>query len=482
LRTKEGKTTSLTFLGGVGEIGGNKILLETKECKIFLDFGKNFQQERKFYDEPYLSPREEKHLIALGILPNIKGLYKKDEKDSEIDGIIISHPHLDHMHYIRYVKDKVPIYCGEDTRDIIIAREFSGKSASSKEYYIANLTTKERQIFKRFVTFKSGEEVKIKDVILYPWAVDHSTPGSYGYIIYTPETTLVYTGDFRFHGPRRYLTEKFIRQSIKERPEILIIEGTNITGAKPISEKDIEEKLAQIVSCTSGLVLAGFSLTDTDRLKTFYKVAQKVGRRLVISLKQAFILYSLSHHKEFVPFNLDSPDVYIFTRDKKTRGAWEKKIIEEWGEKIIEGKKIGEQQRESILVASFYDMREMIDIEPVPGSIYILSQSEPFNEEMEIDYEKLLNWLEWYGIPVYHLHASGHADPQELKKTVADLSPDFVFLVHTERPILYQRYLGDLPIKSVICPILGKRYRIGKKIGTHTFMKEETFLKELMLE
>jgi mRNA degradation ribonuclease J1/J2 len=31
--------TSLTFYGGVNEIGGNKILLQDKDTKVFLDFG-----------------------------------------------------------------------------------------------------------------------------------------------------------------------------------------------------------------------------------------------------------------------------------------------------------------------------------------------------------------------------------------------------------------------------------------------------------
>ena len=35
--------------------------------RIFLDFGKNFEKERQYFDEPYLSPREEKHLLTLGI-------------------------------------------------------------------------------------------------------------------------------------------------------------------------------------------------------------------------------------------------------------------------------------------------------------------------------------------------------------------------------------------------------------------------------
>ena len=40
--------TSLTFYGGVNEIGGNKILLEDKDAKVFLDFGMSFGQANKY--------------------------------------------------------------------------------------------------------------------------------------------------------------------------------------------------------------------------------------------------------------------------------------------------------------------------------------------------------------------------------------------------------------------------------------------------
>ena len=103
--------TSLTFYGGVGEVGGNKILLRDGSTSIFLYFGKNCARERQFYDEPYLSPREEKHLIYLGMLPDMEGLYKKDEAEPPVDAIVLSHPHADHWDHIRYVKDSVPIYC-----------------------------------------------------------------------------------------------------------------------------------------------------------------------------------------------------------------------------------------------------------------------------------------------------------------------------------------------------------------------------------
>jgi ribonuclease J len=115
--------TSLTFYGGIGEVGGNKILLRDGSTSIFLDFGKNFAREKQFYDEPYLSPREEKRLIYLGMLPEMEGLYKKDEAEPPVDAIVLSHPHADHWDYIRYVKDSVPLYCGETAKTMIVARE-----------------------------------------------------------------------------------------------------------------------------------------------------------------------------------------------------------------------------------------------------------------------------------------------------------------------------------------------------------------------
>ena len=37
--TTPSSSTSLTFYGGAGEIGGNKILLQTPHSKVYLDFG-----------------------------------------------------------------------------------------------------------------------------------------------------------------------------------------------------------------------------------------------------------------------------------------------------------------------------------------------------------------------------------------------------------------------------------------------------------
>ncbi len=48
---------------------------------------------------------------------------------------------------------------------------------------------------------------------------------------------------------------------------------------------------------------------------------------------------------------------------------------------------------------NFYDFEEFIDVEPEAGSCFILSASEPFNEKMEINFERLSNWLNRLGVP-----------------------------------------------------------------------------------
>ena len=61
--------TSLTFYGGVNEIGGNKILLQDKDTKIFLDFGKGFTSLGNYFEQ-FLAPRTSNgifdfHLVAI---------------------------------------------------------------------------------------------------------------------------------------------------------------------------------------------------------------------------------------------------------------------------------------------------------------------------------------------------------------------------------------------------------------------------------
>lgn len=395
-----------------------------------------------YFEEPFIKAREEKHLLNLGILPPIKGLYKNDAETYELDGVIISHPHMDHYDSVRFIKDDYPIFCGEDTQCAILAREFCSQSIG-REYNIGNLTaTRGMEVFKSFNTFKSGDRSEAGNISFESYPVDHSVPGAYGFILETEKGNIVYTGDFRLHGSEREKTLSFIERAKEAEPEALLIEGTHVCECKLESEEEVKEKVGKVINNTDKLVLAGFSIGDTDRINTFYEVAKDHDRKLAIPTKQAYIVDSLCKHEGILDFSLKDPNVLIFQKEKKSYRQYEKEIHEKYS--TVNSEDISSMQEEVILVASLYDMNEVAEVKPEAGSSYILSQSEPFNEEMEISFDKLLNWLSYLGIPLYQAHASGHATPHEIKHVIKEISPKKVIPIHTERPELFKGYISDL--------------------------------------
>jgi ribonuclease J len=443
---------SVTVYGGAGEIGGNKILVKDKDTNVFLDFGKNYKKEGKFYDPPFLQARCTEHLLGLKILPDIKGIYKYRETivkpEINIDGVLISHPHGDHYDYVRFLKDDIPIHCGEGTKEIITARECSGTKGPTAEYYISNFTkSKGYQEFKSFNTFHTGDEPKVGNIKYRPIHVDHSVCGAYGYILETSGGVIGYSGDVRMHGPKHSMTKDFVNALKKSQPELLLIEGTNIDSSRLSSEIEVKNKAKNVVENTNGLVMAGFSVVDFDRFRTFYWIAKETGRQFVISMKQAYILNKIQPFID-IPKVTDK-NITIFMKDKKSMG-FENEVVDISGINIIHADVVNKNQKNILMVAGFYDFNELIKIDPVAGSSYILSQSEPFNEEMEIDHAKLLNWLELHGMPLFSIHASGHANANELKEIITEVKPKKVCIIHSERPELFKRYISDLKIETIV--------------------------------
>ena len=125
--------TSLTFYGGVNEIGGNKILLQDKDTKVFLDFGMSFGKRSKYFDE-FMSPRTATGLrdfLETGLIPDLDRVYRSDlmemmgkrETDTDIDAVLLTHAHADHADYISFLHEDIPVYMGDTCKLIIEAIE-----------------------------------------------------------------------------------------------------------------------------------------------------------------------------------------------------------------------------------------------------------------------------------------------------------------------------------------------------------------------
>jgi ribonuclease J len=99
----------ISFYGGVNEVGGNKFLLAYRDTQVFLDFGKSFERENKFFDFPLLQPFYISDLKKIQAIPDLKGLYKDNPGASEVDGVLVTHPHVDHFGYISLLNGKIPV-------------------------------------------------------------------------------------------------------------------------------------------------------------------------------------------------------------------------------------------------------------------------------------------------------------------------------------------------------------------------------------
>jgi ribonuclease J len=165
-------TTKLTFYGGVNEIGGNKILLQTDDGSVLLDFGRRMGEYGKFFSD-FLVARSKnalRDMLRLEILPKIDGIYTPNLVDMTIlfentqvnekvpldkaldywkttdvnpcnpehpivDGVFISHAHFDHIQDLSFLDPSIPVYCTEKTRVLAKAMTDISVSGVDDQYY-----------------------------------------------------------------------------------------------------------------------------------------------------------------------------------------------------------------------------------------------------------------------------------------------------------------------------------------------------------
>ena len=443
----------LTFYGGVeGEVGGNIILLEDEkyDAKIFLDFGINYKLRSEFFEEPFFIPKNLEDLLKIKAIPNLPIYKEYFSEDIKINGVFISHAHTDHYRYISILNRSIPIYLGETS--LIIIDCFSKMKKPKFEDDFTNIN---------FRTFRTGDKIKINELEIEPIHCDHSIAGAYGFIIYTSNGALAYTGDFRMHGPRADLTYDFINKLEENNVKNIICEGTNLIDFHPINEKEVAEKIDNIIKKAKKLVLIDTSFVDIDRIRAICEVAKKNNRRIVLSERQAFYLYNLMKDEKLnIPNIINDENILVYIKEKRRYDKWEKSLQLALKDKIIGNKEIQNKPEEYVFIGSFYSLRELTEIEPPSASIYILSTSEPFTEEREMSYEKLINWLDYYGIPMYHTHASGHIGPLQIQEIMEKIKPKRVFPVHTEYPNLFSKFISKFSEK-IILPKKGIVYDIN---------------------
>jgi ribonuclease J len=430
-----GEIVRLTFHGGVAEIGGNKILLEDRDARIWLDMGQSFGFGKDFFVEPFLTERARfglRDLFALDLMPKIPGLYAQEHlaptdfpwRRPEFSGVAVSHIHFDHINHIQYMDPDIPVFLGEGTRIMLESWMTTARGMDLGPH--------------AWKTFRTGRSVAVDGVEIEPIHVDHSAPAAYGFLIHTSDGTIAYTGDLRRHGPHAEFTDDFEAAAKKAKPIAMITEGTRVAPSEnrqQFTEAEVRAKAPEIVNRAKGkLVFVTFYPRDVDRIKTFHAVADETHRQFVLSAKTAHLLWSMKRDTRIqVPDVIRDPNILVYFRQLSREDTWEKDLKAKVASKAVDATYVNRHQGELMLQLDYYQLPELVDLKPVRGSPFIHSKSEPFDEE-DITGEILGNWLKWFGLEYVQLHASGHCSEREVRDLVRTIAPKTVVPVHTEHP------------------------------------------------
>ena len=496
----------ITCFDGVNCIGGNKILLEDGDVKLFFDFGKNFGNEGQFYEE-FLQPKTCAGLyehVQMGFLPPFRDLYREDlisqlcspwdgietREIGEVSGVLVSHAHVDHIGSLHHLRWDIPIYSSPMTAAISRALQDTGGSAMLNDYCYCAPKQDDPESGIKSIHWKSGPAVVKKFRLTNPpsepftafWSqypgarefnpselkqaaqcggmpimsfpVDHSVYGATAWAVQTEAGWVVYSGDVRCHGGYCNTTRAFAEQAAKLNPIALLIEGTRITSGSDNTEADIRDAALAVVKKSTGLVVADFGPRNVERLISFLDIARETGRELAILPKDAYLLNAMRHAggHQSVP-NLDGSGIWIYWEYSGATEKWRKQIREEYEHLIITPQDVRTNQDKFICCFSFFDINELPYIKPVPGSVWIYSSCEAFNEEMQIDRRRLKHWLDYFNMRLVGgddseeegcFHVSGHASGPDLMELVNIIRPKTLIPIHTEHPEIYEERVGDI--------------------------------------
>ena len=418
----------ITFLGGVREIGGNKILIEDGPDRILFDFGPSFSPQYEQFYVNFLAPRSTspvKDLLEFDLLPRIEGLYSETAlyksdlryRPPEVHGVFISHAHLDHAGHLNLIDPEIPVHVNEGTKRTLEAIESSGSVGYGAHDWRVH---------------GASDPVRVGNLEVRPFPVDHSIPYASGFLVRTTEGTIAYTGDFRAHGPRAADTHAFLAAASSEKPEALIMEGTRAGPdvRKNFTEQGVRDGVDGILEADRRLAIVSCYPRDVDRLTTLYRAARAADRDFVISTKTAHLLRSLAPLlPPGAPVPGASEGLAVYRRTKKVYYKWER----EFEDDSVDQEYVRREGARLLLQLDLPHFAELIDIRPEAGSSYIHSMSEPFSED-DVDDQVLHNWIDHFGLAFHQFHASGHCSGPELHAVGEEVRPASIIPVHTEHP------------------------------------------------
>lgn len=415
--------TKITFYQGLKEIGGTFVAVETKKARCMFDFGfsvttpmdEKIQKRKSSYGADY---------IRLGQLPAVDGIYGK--RTAQKTGVlpfgkskkncffIISHMHIDHMGGLASLHQEIPVYMSEDSLRLYRRLEANGEAGERGH--------------ENCIGVGYGESFAVDDISVKLLPVDHDVVGACGFVITTPEGTVSYTGDYRFHGFHPELTEAFAKEA--KGVDILITEGVSVSFSDVDmrslegpdltirTEKMLLEEFEGVCCKEKGLLVMNPYNRNVERLYWLHKSAEKMGRTVI------FDAVSADYLSEFYP----EERLAVYQAAIKKYNSGQER--ERW--QIVRKKDLLKEPGKYVLQLEYRDMMELLDLYPVV-SRYLHIDGAPLGS-YDPSWQNLQAMLKRLRIPHDVRGIGGHAQPYGIKQLIDQIEPGILVPLHSLRP------------------------------------------------
>lgn len=401
---------TVTFLGGLGEIGRNMAAIEVDGTVVVVDVG-------VFFPNP-------EHLGVDLILADWSALRGKN-----VTSVFLTHGHLDHIGALPYFVEDFP--------DVTV---YGTKLTLA--FCDAILEEWEDLPHPEMVEVVPGDIIEQPGFTVEVVQVAHSIPDGCAFAFRTPHGTIVHSGDFKMDqtpvdGMPTDLAH-FARLG-DEGIDLLLADSTNadVPGHVP-SERTVGKTLRDEIRAATGLVVVTSFASHVHRIQQVLDAAQETGRRHVFVGRSMVKNMAIARSLGYLSFD---PEAEVRIEDVAKHDRSELVIISTGSQ--------GEPYSALSLMAS----GDHKHLEVGEGDTVILASSLiPGNEHNVF---RSINGLARRGAKVIHkgladVHVSGHANADDLTLFHNVLEPEYFVPVHGEyRHLLAHRDIAT----STGCPV-----------------------------
>ena len=384
----------ITPLGGLGEIGGNMMVIETEKSAIVVDVGMSF-------------PDEDMHGVDI-LIPDFT--YIRQIKD-KIVGVVITHGHEDHIGAMAYLYKELqfPIYGTSLPLEMIGSKFDEHKIKQHRDLF--------RPVEKRI-------PVKIGDFEVEWIHITHSIIDASSLAITTEAGTIIHTGDFKIdHTPIDGFPTDLHRFAHYGEKGVLLLMSDSTNSHSPgftKSEKTVGPTFDRLFSTAKGRVIMSTFSSNIHRVAQAIEHGIKYGRKVCVIGRSMEKNLDLAMSLGYIKFPKDQfIDAYEINKyqDKEV-------LIVTTG-----------SQGESMSALYRMSIHEHRHVKIKPGDQIILSAKAIPGNEASVS--AVINHLLKAGAKVAYqdfseIHVSGHAAQEEQKLMLRLVKPKFFMPIHGE--------------------------------------------------